>query len=155
MFQPDPSSDFLMVDPSSIVALYKSVNITTVSLPGLPSAPAKAVVVGYKVQDPAGAQAFHVKLALHLVDTGRHVTYVLPEPWLDAPGARDAAKAAIAFIESMGFFSENVNWRNLDPVAQAELVASLKVFQPPLAAAEAGRKVVDPRVKLARLLVQF
>ncbi len=46
-------------------------------------------------------------------------------------------------------------WRDLDPVARIELLAGLKVFQPPVKAAVERARPVDPRTKLARLLVQL
>lgn len=152
MFELDPAREFLQLDPASIVALYQSVNNTSVLLPGEPSQMAKAVICAAK-----GEGGYQLSIALHLIDSGRHLVYVQHDtPWLDKEGARVAAEEAIVFVESMGFFTENAHWRDLDRIARVELLALLKVFQPPPERiVEEVKKVVDPRVKLARLLVQF
>jgi hypothetical protein len=152
MFTLDPQRAFVQVAPAQIAALYHSVNTTSVLVPGQPQARARAVVCGSKTD--AG---FEVVIALHLIDSGRHLVYTSDSGPLDAEGAREAAKEAIQFAESMGFFVETLSWRHLDPVAQSELVAELKVFQPPpeQPVEQAARKVVDPRTRLARVLAQF
>lgn len=138
--------------PASVTALYQSVNVTQVLLPGRNSETASAVLVA--VQAGAGLR---VLIALHLPSTGEHVVYVHDGGPLVGQAAREVAAEALAFVESMGFFMENVSWRELDPVSQRELLASLKVFQPPVVQPKAAsaERVVDPRVKLARLLVQI
>lgn len=152
MFLPAPELKYLAIDPQGIVALYHSVNATSVLLPGRPSQNARAVIVGHR------PLAFAVHVALHFPDTGEHLVYKPDEEALDAEGARQYAQEAIQFAESMGFFMENLNWRDLDPVQRPELLASLKVFQPPVVtgpAADERRRPLDPRTKLARLLVQL
>ncbi len=138
------------VPPENISALYHSQNNAPVALPGQPAAIAKAIVIGYKLD----ARLFGVIIAMHLVDTGRHLVYTHDDKGLDPMGARAAAQEAIAFVEAMGFIMENAKWRDASPAAKAELRANLKVFDPPVVTAEDTR-VVDPRTKLARLLVQL
>jgi hypothetical protein len=153
VFRLDAARSYVPVDPGAIIALYQSVNSSSVLVPGQPSAAmARAVVAGHRL----ASGAFDVVIGLHLPDTARHLVFASDLGELDGEGARDAARDAIQFVEAMGFFMENANWRQLDEVARVELVASLKVFQPPPAAVvEAQAKVVDPRTKLARLLAQF
>lgn len=152
MFTLDPQRTHLQATPEQIVALYHSVNTTSVLVPGQTQARASAVVCGSKVDG-----GFEVAVALHLPESSRHLVYRHDAPVLDAEMARDAARDAIQFAESMGFFMENLSWRLLEPPAQAELMAGLKVFQPPpeAPAAQPSQKVVDPRTRLARVLVQF
>lgn len=150
MFRFDPTRAYVNVPQGMISALYHSQNNAAVALPGQPAALAKAIVVGYKLD----ARLFGVVIALHLVDTGRHLIYGHDDKGLDPTGARTAAQEAIAFVEAMGFFMENAKWRDVPPAARAELLASLKVFDPPLVTTEEP-KVLDPRTKLARLLVQL
>lgn len=152
MFQAAPDQPFLQLDPTTIVALYHSVNVTSVLLPGRSSEPARAVVVGHR----GLAGGFAVHAVLHFPGSGQHLVYVHDEPVLDAEGARTAAQEALQFAESMGFFMETLGWKELDPVARAELVGQLKVFQPPPpSAADERRRPLDPRARLARLLVQL
>jgi hypothetical protein len=152
MFQLDPQRTYLQVAPTQVAALYHSVNTTSVLVPGQPQAQARAVVCAWK--DESGG--YFVAIALHVPDGGRHLVYLPDGGALDGEGAREAAKEALQFAESMGFFMENLQWRQLDAAAQAERVAELKVFEPPPAAkVEEAKAVVDPRTRLARVLVQF
>jgi len=153
LFQPAPDREYVQVDPGSISVVYQSVNSVSVALPGLSAAMARAVIVGYKLE----SKRYAVVVALHLVDAGKHLLFMHDDPHLDPGGARRAATEAISFVESMGFFVENASWKDLDPVAQRELLANLLVFQPPTAEAKKkeAEALVDPRTKLARLLVQF
>lgn len=151
LFQPEPSLTFLDVDPAHLAALYQSVNQTAVLVPGEASAMARAVVVGHRQAD-----GFDVVIGLHLVESGRHLIFRRGDPsTLDGEGARDAARDALAFVESMGFFMENVNWKQLGPDDRVQLLAELKVFAPPPARVAETRRSSDPRTKLARLLVQL
>lgn len=151
MFLPAPELAYLAIDPESIVALYHSVNATSVLLPGRPSQNARAVIVGHR------PLSFAVHVALHFPDTGDHLVFQPDEQVLDAEGARQYAQEAIQFAESMGFFMENLNWREQPAVQRPELLARLKVFQPPVrtAPADERRRPQDPRARLARLLVQL
>lgn len=150
MFTLDPTRTYLDVAPAAIAALYQSVNQTQVLLPGAPAAMATAVVAGHRVD--AG---FRVDIGLHLPESNRHIVWRHDGGLLDGEGARDAAREALGFVESMGFFMENVNWKLLDPVGQRELVVQLKVFQPPAAVEVEPKRPQDPRARLARLLAQF
>lgn len=145
-----PDLDFLRIDASSISVVYQSVNSASVLLPGRPSAVARAYVIGHKLE----SRRYAVLVALHLIDEKRHLFFTQSPEGLDPEEARSAATEGIAFAESMGFFLENASWKSLDPVEQRELMAGMKVFQPPEVPKEQP-KVVDPRTKLARLLVQF
>lgn len=152
MYRLDAAREFLAVDAGAIIALYQSVNTASVSLPGLPAATARAIIAGHR----CGDGSFDVTIGLHLPESGRHLVFAHDEGALDRDGARTAAKEALGFVEAMGFFMENVNWKDLDAVAQRELAASMKVFHPPPARVKADvKKVADPRTKLARLLAQF
>jgi hypothetical protein len=150
MFRAAPEREYVQVDPSAVSVVYQSVNSVNVLLPGESSAMARAAIVGYKLE----SKRYAVVVALHLVDSRRHLIFVHDNAHLDPDGARQAAGEAISFVESMGFFVENSGWKDLDRVAQRELLAGMLVFQPPAARKE-QEKVVDPRTKLARLLVQF
>lgn len=150
MYKLAPEIDFLRIDQSAISVVYQSVNSASVLLPGQSSVLARAYVIGHKLE----SRRYAVLVALHLTEQKRHLFYLHDEGELDPEGARLAATEAIAFAESMGFFMENADWRNLDVVDQRELLAGMQVFQPPEPPKEAP-KVVDPRTKLARLLVQF
>jgi hypothetical protein len=151
VFTLDLTRRFIQVPQDSISVLYQSVNNASVLLPGQPSAQASAVVVGFRIE----SKVYGVLVGLHLVESKRHLIYVHEDAGLDPDGARTAAHDAITFVESMGFFMENSGWKDLDPVARRERMVSLKVFQPPEEPSEAPKPVVDPRTKLARLLVQF
>lgn len=151
LFQHDPSSSFLGVDPVDVAALYQSVNQATVVVPGETSAMAQAVVVGHRAVD-----GFEVVIGLHLVASGRHLVFNRGnEPVLDGEGARDAAREALTFVESMGFFMENVNWSQLPDTDRTELLEQLKVFSAPAERVIDTHSTDDPQTMLARLLVQF
>lgn len=151
-FQHDPSRSFLEVDPADVAALYQAVNQVTVVVPGETSATAQAVVVGHRAVD-----GFEVVIGLHLVASGRHLVFNRGAvPVLDGEGARDAAREALAFVESMGFFMENANWSQLADADRTELLERLKVFAPPAERVlDNIPRAADPHTMLARLLVQF
>jgi hypothetical protein len=150
LFRLDVEREHLPVEPPHIVALYQSVNTASVVLPGVPATTARAVVVGFR-----SGESFDVAVGLHLTKEERHLVFTHDEGPLDSAGARQMAKEALSFVEAMGFFMENVNWRDLGPSGQHELLEGLKVFHPPTGARAASRAVADPRTKLARLLAQF
>jgi hypothetical protein len=150
VFRFDPNRPYVNVPQERISALYQSQNNAPVALPGQPAALAKAIVIGYKLD----ARLFGVMIALHLLDSGRHLIFAHEDKGLDPMGARTAAQEAIAFVEAMGFLMENVKWRDVPAAARADLLGNLKVFDPPVVTNEEP-KVLDPRTKLARLLVQL
>lgn len=150
-FQLDPSRSFVDVDPADVAALYQSVSQVTVVVPGESSATAQAVVVGHRAVD-----GFEVVIGLHLIASGRHLVFNRGSaPVLDGEGARDAARSALAFVESMGFFMENANWSQLSVTDRAALLEQLKVFSAPAERVIDTQSAVDPQTMLARLLVQF
>lgn len=151
MFRFDAERTHLAVDPTAIIALYQSVNTAQVAQPGVPTASARAVIVGHRLPD-----GFDVIIGLQLTNDERHLVFTHDLGQLDRAGARQAAKEALAFAESMGFFMENVSWRELDPAARRERFQALKVFEPPPQKSRSEAKlVVDPRTRLARLLAQL
>lgn len=151
VFKLDPSRLLIEVDPADVAALYQSVNQVTVVVPSETSAAAQAVVVGHRASD-----GFDVVIGLHLVTSGRHLVFNRgDQPVLDGEGARDAAREALAFVESMGFFMENANWNQLPGSERTELLDRLKVFSPPAERVIDTQSTLDPQTMLARLLVQF
>lgn len=147
----DPSRPFIDVPRRDIAALYESVNQASVLVPGQTNAPAKAVVVGHRM----GA-GFEVVVGLHVVSSGHHLVFTRGDAApLDSEGARNAARDALAFVESMGFFMENANVAQLPPEEREELLERLAVFSPPSARAVTQERKSDPLSKLARLLVQL
>lgn len=153
MFEVDHDRQFLSIRPEAVVALYHTVNQVQVALPGKSPAQARAVVAGYRLD----SGSFRVDVALHLPDSGEHVLYSPGPQALDAASAREVAEEALGFLESMGFFLEKIEWRQLGPVEQRELLAKLKVFLPPLELSKpvSSSRVVDPRTLLARVLAQI
>ena len=142
MFQHDENLEFVDLPVDSISALYQSANTAPVVLAGRAPAPAGAVIVGYREADGQ----YGVLLALHLISY--HRTFVLThvDEGLDATGARDAAREAIAVLESMGFRVKDGGWKDLAPSERLERMKSLKVFRAPEGATESPRLIVltDP-----------
>jgi len=141
------------------VSIIASLNRPHVGVPGKAAQEVQAYIVG--VGNSAGTVTAFVYL--YLTHTHEPVVYIDPEKLRVAPASYpDAEAEAMAFVESMGFMLENLNYGALAPEQQAELLKSLPCFsaEQPAAAAtggEAARSAASdpPPLRLARFLASF
>ena len=131
-FVPLPGQDSLGVKPEQVVAVIASINAPSISVSDSGTEPAKAYIVG--VQLPSGQ--YSVAVYLHMLHSNTPVIY-RPEPLATTlDGYPSVEASAIAFVESMGFMLENLNFRAQSNVELARLVEVLPFFRPLPALAE-------------------
>jgi hypothetical protein len=140
-----------------VLSLQASLNSPHLAIPGKAAGPANAYVLGLR-----GTQGFAVFVYLYLGETQDCAVY-LPERRNAGPEDFRAQEAdALAFVESMGFMMDNLNFRGRSPAEQDELLRTLPVFlrDPRLASgSSSGKPAVDEKkaaaAALGRLLASF
>jgi hypothetical protein len=153
MFVPEPRIRFIPATPEQVVSVQASLNKPHIAVPGKAAQEVQGYIVG--VSNAAGTITCFVYL--HLSETNEPVVYIDSERLRVAPQSYPEAEAeAVAFVESMGFMLENLNYHGLTHAQQAELIASLPCFREPSAGQEKGPDRVDPpQLRLARFLAAF
>ncbi len=158
MFVPEPRIRFIPATREQVVSVIGSLNKPHIAVPGKQAQEVQAYIVG--VGSSAGTLTAFVYL--YLSDTREPVVYIDPQRLRLSPADYPAAEGdAVAFVESMGFMLENLNYHALSPEQQAALLAALPCFQaePQAALAAADPRVCEksdpPQVRLARFLAAF
>ncbi|MBI5546363.1 MAG: social motility and stimulation tgl protein [Deltaproteobacteria bacterium] len=158
MFASEPRIRFIPAAREQVVSILASLNKPHIAVPGKAAQEVQGYILG--VGNSAGTLTAFVYLWLS--ETREPVVYIDPERLRVAPAAYPEAESdAVAFVESMGFILENLNYRSLSPAQQEELVKSLPCFQPepPSAAPGGDSRAVEktdlPQVRLARFLAAF
>jgi hypothetical protein len=159
MFSVDTRVRYIVAQRANVVSLYASLNKPHIGVPGKTAQEVQAFICG--VRNPAGNFAIYV--TLHLASTRELVHYTDSDrPEVAAAEYRDTEADAVAFVESMGFMLDNLNFRNLPPEQQDEMLKTLPPFlpdtrNPPRGGAEKSEAAdaSSPAVKLARLLAAF
>ena len=148
MFRPDPSLTYVDVDRDQVVSIIESIDHPHVGVPGYAPQVTSAYVVGRR--NPSGN--FAILIFLHLTETNEAVLYVHDLAEVGITEFPDVEAEALTFVESMGFMVDNVNYRNLSPLQQDEILESLPCFRADIASyvpagseAEAGS---DPLAEL-------
>ncbi len=154
MFTADSRIKQLPAQPESIVAIYSSVNRPPLTLPGKANQPVQAAVVGI-----SSGRVFGVFIHLFLTQSMEALVYVDKER---STVLADAYKAleedGLAFVESLGFIMEPLNFREMKPEEQSQVIASLPCFKQDFGdlAQSARRDIPDtPQLRLARLVAAF
>lgn len=120
MFQWHKEMDRIEIDPVQLLALHRSLGEAQISLPGVGVQAASAYLCGY----PEG-RGCQVAVVLHLRDGNRLAVY------LNQPGPVPRGKLAALlqqgqqFIETMGFFLEDLEVTRQSPAQRQELWAAL------------------------------
>lgn len=159
MFVPEPRIKFIPVGYEQVVSVLASLNKPHIAVPGKPAQEVQGYIIGV-LNSSATITAF---VFLWLTATHEPVVYLDPEHLRVPPAQYPEAEAdAMAFVESMGFMLENLNYPSLAPAQQQELVKGLPCFHadPKQAAAvmdakAPGEKIDPPQVRLARFLASF
>ncbi len=158
MFVAEPRIRFIPATREQVVSVIASLNKPHIAVPGKPAQEVQGYIVG--VGNSAGTITAFVYLYLN--ESHEAVVYIDPQRLRVAPADYpDAEGDAVAFVESMGFMLENLNYHGLGPEQQAAVIASLPCFQaePQAAAAAHDPKGADkaepPQVRLARFLAAF
>jgi hypothetical protein len=143
-----------------VLAVHQSINSPHVAIPGRRAGLAQAFIVG--LRRPGGAGLF---VYLHLAETQECAVYV-PERHGAAEDFSAEESDALAFVESMGFIMDSLNFPALEEDEQDRLLRTLPPFhkdprQTSLAQGQAqaqARKAPEaktPQEKLGRLFGLF
>jgi hypothetical protein len=159
MYAADPRITFIPASREQVGSVFTSLNKPTIAVPGKSAQEVQAFVVG----TASGPGAFTVYVYLFLTHTREAVVYVDGDrPRVDAQGYPDAEAEALAFVESMGFMVEPMNFRSLTPEQQLALMKSLPCFTKDLRAiggvvpeSTRSERSESPQARLARFLSAF
>lgn len=154
MFTIDDKLKGLPVSREQVVVLYASLNSPHLAIPGKQAGPAQAFILGVR----AGA-GFGVYVYLYLPESADCAVYTAGRKAL-APEEYKATEAeAHAFVESMGFMMDNLNFRTVPADRQDQLLKTLPVFQRELKAAppepKAKPETKSSAASLGRLFASF
>ena len=156
-FKPEPSIAWIPATREQVVAVVESINQPQVSVPGKDS----QQVFGHLCGIRNGNGTFSIYVALHLPKTGENVVYVHDRRQLGVEEYRDVEIEGLHFLESMGFMLDNLNFRNLSPEVQGDILKRIPLFSQPRPPAEAppgaaaARPAGQDPARVARLLSSF
>lgn len=155
MFNFDDKLRGIPVPKEQVVLLQTSVNAPHLAVPGKQPGSAQAFIVGIRLGSGLGLFIY-----LHLPQAGDCAVYHSGRRNLTPDELGPEEQDALAFVESMGFMMENMNFRELPGDQQEELVRSLPVFhkEPKAPQAQAPAKKEDAQrspAALARLFASF
>jgi hypothetical protein len=158
MFAVDERIRGLPATRDKVAGLYQSINTLHLAIPRKRAGPAQAFIVGARV-----SSGLRVCVYLFLSETADCAVYLADRPCATPEDYQQQSSEALSFVESMGFIMDNLNFRNLPPAQQDELLRTLPVFQkepPALAstqAAGAPKKEApkSPAVLLGRIFSAF
>lgn len=154
MFSIDERIRGLPAAREQVVALFQSLNSPHLAIPSKQAGPAQAFIVGVR-----GSGGFAVFVYLYLPEARDCAVYVSGKRNLSAEAYGEDEADALAFVESMGFMVDNLNFRSLPVERQDELLRTLPVFfkDPKLVPSAGGpaKKEQNPAANLGRLLASF
>ena len=155
MFTLDDRLRAINATREQIVSLHQSLNSPHLAIPGKQAGPAHAFIV--VVRGPAD---FSVYVYLYLADGPDCAIYVPKQRSVPMEKYRTQEDEARAFVESMGFMMDPINFRGLNAAAQIELLRTLPLFkrdlQPSVPAPQAEAKPVSPLARMiGRILSSF
>ncbi len=140
-----------------VVSVFQSINQPHLAVPGKQAGPAQAFIVGLR-----GSAGLAVFVYLYLAETQDCAVYVPEKRNLTAEEYPAEEQDAQAFVESMGFMMDNLNFRALPLADQDALLKTLPVFQkdprllPPPAGVTARKDAATSTAgHLGRLLSAF
>jgi type IV pilus assembly protein PilF len=141
-----------------VVALYQSINSPHLAVPGKQAGPAQAFILGLR-----GGSGFAVFVYLYLAEAGDCAIYVPERRNLSPDEYADEEGEGLAFVESMGFMMDNMNFRSLSAEDQEQMLKTAPVFQkdPRGASGAGGGKGGKPEqrnlaaIQLGKLFASF
>lgn len=125
MFTPAPELRRVHASADRVVAIIESINTPNVVIPGCDAEPTQAFIVGVRNPDAT----FSVMIYLYQTQSFRPAIYVSSPRAVPLAQYPEVEAEAIGFVESMGFMVDNLNFRRLTPVQQADVMERLPVFQ--------------------------
>lgn len=155
MYTIDPRLRGLPAQREQVVSVFQSINQPHLAIPGKQAGPAQAFVVGLR-----GSSGLAVFVYLYLAETADCAVYMPDRRNVSAEEYESAESDAQAFVESMGFMMDNLNFRTLPQADQDRLLKTLPVFMkdPKLAqSSQPQKKAAEPvpQESLGRLFSSF
>jgi hypothetical protein len=153
VFTPEPSIQYVPANREQVVAIIEGINQPQVSIPGK----APQSVSGHLCSLRNANGTFSIFVALHLPKTGENVIYLHGQRQVSAEAYRAVQDEGLAFLESMGFMLDNLNYRNMAPELQEATIRRIPLFSPPRgpASVPAGDRAAAAALRVARLLASF
>ncbi len=153
MFTLDDTVRVLDATREQVAALFQSINAPHVAIPGRRAGPAQAFIGCLR-----GTQGFTVTIYLWLSESHDCAVYLTDRVAQTPEDYRTLQTDALAFVESMGFMMDNLNYRALPSDRQTEVLVSLPMYRgrnttPP--ASPGDRPQLSPVARLARLFSSF
>lgn len=158
MFQIDERLRGFPVVREQVTALHQSINAPHLAIPGKQAGPAKAFIIGLRGQTGVGLFIY-----LYLTQAGDCAIYASDRRTVPPEEYPEQESEALAFVESMGFMMDNLNFTELPGDTQDELVKTLPVFlREPRAASTPdgsgkpnGGEKTPPAILLGRIFSSF
>jgi hypothetical protein len=131
-----------------IVSLHQSLNTPHLAIPGKQAGPAQAFIAVVR-----GLADFSVYVYLYLAEGPDCAIYVPKQRSVPQEKYRAQEDQALAFVESMGFMMDPINFHGINAAAQSELLRTLPLFKRELqAAAPALQADARPVSALAKMI---
>jgi Tfp pilus assembly protein PilF len=124
MFTIDERLKGLPALKDQVIGLHESLNQPHLAIPGRRAGSCKAYILG--LRGPSGYAAF---VYLYLRDSAECAIYMSDKRASNAVQYGEDENDALAFVESMGFMMDNVNFRNKPPAEQDQIVKTWPPFQ--------------------------
>ena len=124
MFNLDDTVRALDATREQLAALFQSINAPHVAIPGKRAGPAQAFIACLR-----STQGFTVSIFLWLSESQDCAVYLTDRVAQTPEDYRTLQTDALAFVESMGFMMDNLNYRALPPERQTEVLGSLPVYR--------------------------
>jgi hypothetical protein len=139
---------------AQVMAVHQSINSPHVVIPGKRAGPAQAFILALRASGGAG-----VFICLYLTETRECAVYVSERQSPEEDFSAQESEA-VAFVESMGFIMDNLNFRALAHEEQERILRTFPVFlggprgAPPIRQMKASEPKT-PQEKLGRLFALF
>ena len=154
MFSIDERLRGLPANREQVLALFQSINSPYLAIPGKQAGVAQAFILGLR-----GASSFAVLIYLYLSESQDCAVYSSGQRTTTPEAYQAEESDALAFVESMGFMMDNLNFRQLPVERQDEMLHTLPLFfkDPRMIPSPGGAKKAEstPATPLGRLLASF
>jgi tetratricopeptide (TPR) repeat protein len=124
MFTIDERLKGLPALKDQVIGLYESLNQPHLAIPGRRAGACKAYILG--LRGPSGFAAF---VYLFLPESAECAVYMSDKRAQNLAQYQDDENEALAFVESMGFMMDSVNFTNKSPAEQDQIVRTWAPFQ--------------------------
>jgi hypothetical protein len=151
VFTPEPGIVYIPASRDQVVLLVEGINQPQVSIPGKPPQSVSGHLVG--LRDAGGR--FSVLIGLHLPRSGENVVYAHPRREVGLHEFGALQDEGLAFLESMGFMLDNLNFRNLGTEQQDAVLRRVPLFSPRSAPASPQAESERELGRLGRLLANL